>query len=57
MRERAFRAELGDCRRCPLAASRKNLVFGEGNPAARVMFIGEGPGKDEDFYSAIPLHS
>ena len=36
------------CRNCPLAASRSNVVFGEGNPDARLMFIGEGPGFDED---------
>ena len=42
------REELGDCRRCPLAASRKNLVFGEGNPQAELVFVGEAPGADED---------
>ena len=36
------------CRRCPLAPTRRNVVFGEGNPAAKLMFIGEGPGADED---------
>jgi len=36
------------CRRCPLAATRTNVVFGEGDPHARLMFIGEGPGADED---------
>lgn len=44
----ALRAELGDCRRCRLCEGRTNLVFGVGNPRARVMFIGEGPGADED---------
>jgi DNA polymerase len=44
----AVRAELGDCRRCPLCEKRRNLVFGEGNPAARVVFVGEGPGEEED---------
>ncbi len=43
-----LRGEMGDCRRCKLASTRNNIVFGEGNPAARVMFIGEGPGKEED---------
>ncbi len=43
-----LRAEIGDCRRCKLSATRTTIVFGEGNPDARVMFIGEGPGKDED---------
>ena len=37
-----------ECRRCPLAATRTNVVFGEGNPHAELMFIGEGPGADED---------
>ena len=37
-----------DCRRCPLAATRTNVVFGEGDPHAELMFIGEGPGADED---------
>jgi uracil-DNA glycosylase len=42
------RAELGDCQRCALAASRKNIVFGEGNPRADLVFVGEAPGADED---------
>ena len=37
-----------NCRNCHLAASRQNVVFGEGNENARLMFIGEGPGADED---------
>jgi len=41
-------AEIGDCHRCPLGDGRTNLVFGVGNPDARVMFIGEEPGKNED---------
>ncbi len=36
------------CRRCRLGSRRKNLVFGDGNPNAGLMFIGEGPGRDED---------
>ena len=36
------------CRMCKLANTRKNIVFGEGNPQARLMFIGEAPGADED---------
>ena len=36
------------CSRCPLAATRHNVVFGEGDPHAKLMFIGEGPGYDED---------
>lgn len=43
-----LRSEIGDCRRCKLSTTRTTIVFGEGNPNARVMFIGEGPGKDED---------
>jgi DNA polymerase len=39
---------LGDCRRCKLHLGRTNLVFGEGAAKARVVFVGEGPGKDED---------
>ncbi|GAB4389658.1 MAG: uracil-DNA glycosylase [Thermodesulfovibrionales bacterium] len=39
---------LGDCRRCKLAGGRKNIVFGEGNPDADLMFVGEAPGRDED---------
>ena len=45
---RAVRAEMGECTRCKLQKGRTNIVFGEGNPSARLMFIGEGPGKDED---------
>ncbi len=43
-----IRADLGDCTRCALHAGRTNIVFGEGSPAADLMFIGEGPGADED---------
>ena len=42
------RAVLGDCHLCPLGETRTNLVFGVGNPHARVMFIGEAPGRNED---------
>ena len=44
----ALRAHIGDCRRCPLADTRTTLVFGVGDPHARLMFIGEAPGKNED---------
>jgi uracil-DNA glycosylase len=44
----AIRTDIGDCRRCKLHATRKNIVFGSGSPAAKVMFIGEAPGADED---------
>ncbi len=43
-----LRAAIGDCRRCKLWSGRTHLVFGVGNPNARLMFIGEGPGRDED---------
>jgi DNA polymerase len=43
-----LRNEIGDCQRCKLSKSRKNIVFGEGDPDTELMFIGEGPGKDED---------
>jgi len=43
-----LRAELGDCRRCKLAPGRTHIVFGVGNPRATLMFVGEGPGRDED---------
>jgi DNA polymerase len=43
-----IRAEIGDCTRCRLHEGRTKLVFGVGNPRARLMFIGEGPGQDED---------
>ncbi|HZJ52976.1 MAG TPA: uracil-DNA glycosylase [Myxococcaceae bacterium] len=42
------RRALGDCRRCKLCSGRKNLVFGVGNPRARLVFVGEGPGAEED---------
>ena len=42
------RRTLGDCKRCKLCSGRKNLVFGVGNPAARLVFVGEGPGAEED---------
>jgi DNA polymerase len=45
----AIKEEIGDCTRCPLAyAGRRTIVFGEGDPNARLMFVGEGPGADED---------
>jgi len=43
-----IRADLGDCRRCRLCEGRKNIVFGAGDPGARLMFVGEGPGREED---------
>lgn len=43
-----IREDIGDCTRCRLHAGRKNIVFGVGNPDAEIMFVGEGPGADED---------
>ena len=43
-----IRKDLGDCQRCKLGKTRKNLVFGVGSPEARLVFVGEGPGADED---------
>ena len=39
---------LGNCKRCELGQTRSHIVFGCGNPHARVMFVGEGPGRNED---------
>jgi DNA polymerase len=43
-----IRADLGDCRRCALCEKRQEIVFGEGAADARVVFVGEGPGEEED---------
>jgi uracil-DNA glycosylase family 4 len=43
-----IREEMGDCQRCKLGRGRTNLVFGEGSPQARLMFVGEAPGAEED---------
>jgi uracil-DNA glycosylase len=43
-----IRRTLGDCRRCKLCQGRKQIVFGSGNPRARLVFVGEGPGAEED---------
>lgn len=45
---KAIRVDIGDCTRCRLHKGRTNLVFGVGNPNAELMFVGEGPGADED---------
>jgi uracil-DNA glycosylase len=51
----SIRADLGDCTRCKLhALGRRQIVFGVGNPHARLMFIGEAPGRDEDI-QGIPF--
>lgn len=40
--------EMANCQLCPLGKTRKNIVFGVGNPEARIVFVGEAPGADED---------
>jgi DNA polymerase len=45
---KALRQEMGDCRRCKLEKDRTHIVFGEGSPDARIMFVGEAPGREED---------
>jgi uracil-DNA glycosylase family 4 len=51
----AIQEEIGDCTRCPLAyAGRRKIVFADGDPQARLMFVGEGPGADEDA-SGVPF--
>jgi DNA polymerase len=45
---KAVREWVGDCQRCKLAGGRRNIVFGQGNPNARLMFVGEAPGAEED---------
>jgi uracil-DNA glycosylase family 4 len=51
----AVREDIGDCTRCPLAyAGRRTIVFGDGSATARLMFVGEGPGADEDA-SGVPF--
>jgi uracil-DNA glycosylase len=43
-----IREDIGDCTRCKLHKGRNKIVFGDGNPKARLVFIGEGPGAEED---------
>ena len=43
-----IREEIGDCTRCALHKGRNKIVFADGSPTARLMFVGEGPGADED---------
>ena len=49
-----LKADCKDCMRCDLGKTRRNLVFGVGNESARVMFVGEGPGEQEDL-QGIPF--
>jgi uracil-DNA glycosylase len=44
----AIQKDIGPCQRCDLAKARHTIVFGDGDPNARLMFVGEGPGADED---------
>jgi uracil-DNA glycosylase family 4 len=44
----SLREFIGDCKRCKLCQGRTNVVFGVGNPKAKLTFVGEGPGRDED---------
>ncbi len=44
----AIREFIGDCQRCKLSKTRNKIVFGVGNPKAELVFVGEGPGRDED---------
>jgi uracil-DNA glycosylase len=44
----AIREDIGDCTRCALHKGRHSIVFADGSPTARLMFVGEGPGADED---------
>jgi DNA polymerase len=46
--------DIGDCKRCRLHIARKKIVFGSGNPEAKLVFVGEGPGADED-ESGLPF--
>lgn len=49
-----IRAEVAACHRCPLAGGRTQTVFGDGSPEARVLIVGEAPGKNEDL-QGIPF--
>lgn len=50
----AIRTDIGDCRRCRLCEARNKIVFGSGNEGSRLVFVGEGPGADEDA-SGLPF--
>lgn len=49
-----IREDIGDCKRCRLCHGRTNIVFGAGNQEAKLVFVGEGPGEDEDL-SGLPF--
>ncbi|MBI2503317.1 MAG: uracil-DNA glycosylase [Candidatus Latescibacteria bacterium] len=44
----AFRLQICECTRCPLGQTRQRFVFGDGDPGAGILFVGEGPGEEED---------
>ena len=44
----SLRTTIGDCQRCKLSKKRTHIVFGEGSPLARLVFVGEAPGREED---------
>ena len=48
-----FSEQIKDCQKCPLAASRTQVVFGHGNSHAEIMFVGEAPGFHEDRQGGI----
>ena len=50
----AIRQDIGDCKRCRLCEARNKIVFGSGSEGARLVFVGEGPGADEDA-SGLPF--
>lgn len=49
-----LRQQCAECTKCPLCATRTNVVFGTGNPDATILFVGEGPGRSED-ESGVPF--
>ncbi|MBN1622189.1 MAG: uracil-DNA glycosylase [Endomicrobiales bacterium] len=49
-----FRKKIANCKKCPLGSTRLNMVFGAGNPKAKLMFVGEGPGYEED-HRGVPF--
>jgi uracil-DNA glycosylase len=49
-----IREDIGDCQRCRLGKTRTHIVFADGNPKAELVFVGEGPGADEDA-SGVPF--
>jgi uracil-DNA glycosylase len=49
-----IRLDIGDCKRCRLCEARTNIVFGSGNEKASLVFVGEGPGADED-HQGLPF--